>query len=368
MKILLACDKFKGSLSATKVCNAIGQGIISNAPDATLIQQPLADGGDGTLKIMESQIGFEKISVKTIDPLNRKVEATYLSNQKTAFIELAEASGITLLHSTELDVLKTNTVGTGLLIHHAIKAGHQEIILALGGSCTNDVGLGIAYALGFVFLDESNTSMIPTGGNLKSITKIIPPTAIPTYKLTILSDVTNPLYGTSGAAHVYAPQKGANQDEIILLDYGMKHIANLINQTFGKEIDELEGGGAAGGIAAGLYGLLKNVEIKNGFDFIAEKVSLYEVIQQVDYVITGEGKFDKTSLNGKVVGKLLELCEKFEKPLIVVSGNQVISDNQIKSLNIYATDSILNYATDVKDAMMDAEKYLMEIGSNLRFK
>ncbi len=367
MKILIACDKFKGSMNANQVCRSIEKGILATYSNAVCVTQPLADGGDGTLQILQNHFKFDNVTLNTIDPLNRKIDARYLSRDKTALIELAEASGITLLHKTELDVLSANSVGTGLLMHHALEQGHQKIMLALGGSCTNDVGLGIAYALGFQFLNTENISIIPCGANLIAIKKIIAPKAIPPFQLTILTDVDNPLYGPNGAAHTFGTQKGANQDEVILLDNGVKHIAELIQKSFGKKINNLKGGGAAGGIAAGLFGLLHNVEIKNGFDFIAEKLVLEEKIKEADYVITGEGKLDATSLNGKIVGKLLEMCKKYEKPLIVVAGSQDLKKEQLDSLGFYVADSILNYAKDLKDAMEHGERYLEEIGTRLRF-
>lgn len=366
MKILIACDKFKGSLSAVQVCVAIEKGILTTYPTATCIQQPLADGGDGTLQILQNHFDYQEIIVDTIDPLNRKIKAKYLSDQNTAFIELAEASGITLLHKSELDVLNTNTIGTGLLMRHALESGHQQIILSLGGSCTNDAGLGIAYALGYQFFDENNKSIIPSGGNLSTIKTIKIPENLTPFQLTILSDVTNPLYGPNGAAHIYAPQKGANQDQVILLNHGLIKIAELIKTTFDKSIDEIIGGGAAGGIAAGLYGVMDEVVLQNGFDFISEKLNLKELIQQVDYVITGEGKFDQTSLNGKVVGELLKLCNEFKKPIIVVSGKQDLKAEILNTLPIYATDSIVNYAKETNDAMRNAEQYLTEIATNLK--
>ena len=368
MKILIACDKFKGTLTADQVCKAIEKGVLSSNPVFECLRLPLADGGDGTLQILQHHFDFNLISLETIDPLSRKINASYLSNNKTAFIELAEASGIALLHNSELDVLNATTIGTGLLVRHALENKHSEIVLALGGSCTNDVGLGIAYALGFLFLDKDDNSVIPAGGNLKTIYKIIPPKELATFQLTILCDVKNPLTGIHGAAHVFGPQKGANQDEVVLLDYGMVHIADLIEKTFSKSIVAIEGGGAAGGIAAGLFGMLNNVQIMSGFDFIAKKLGLVGKIKQTDYIITGEGKFDQTSLNGKVVGKLLEIGRQFEKPIIVLSGTQDISLEEIDSYPIYASNSIMDHAIDLNDAMSNGEIHLEKMAAQLKFK
>jgi len=365
MKVLIACDKFKGSLDALKVCKSIASGLQQAKENISIEIQPLADGGDGTLQVLQSCYNYKLISVDTIDPLHRKIKANYLSDGNVAYIELAEASGIVRLKNSEYDVLSTTTIGTGNLIKHALQNSHNEIILSVGGSCSNDVGLGIAYALGFSFLDFDNNILIPCGSNLHLINKIIKPIHPIADKVTILCDVQNTLFGEDGAAHIFGPQKGASTSDIILLDKGMIHISNLIKQEFKKDISLLKGGGAAGGVPAGLFGLLNDIHIKNGFNYISELSNLEEKIKSSDLVITGEGQLDRQSLQGKVIGRISSLCYKNDIPLIAVVGLSKISQNEKKKLGLQQIHEILSIAKNQEDAIQNCEFYLNEIGRNL---
>lgn len=369
MKILIVCDKFKGSLDAATVCKSIAVGIKANNKNKGIhcIIQPVADGGDGTLAILQSLLKLDTITVETIDPLNRKIKANYLSDGSTAYIELAFASGMVHLTKGELNVLKTTTVGTGLLLKHALQNKHKQIVLSLGGSCTNDVGLGIAHTLGFQFLNNNRQSIIPCGGNLHSIKKINKPKNPVEAKFRILCDVDNPLYGINGAAHVFAKQKGATQKEILQLDDSMQQLSKLLENHRGKSISTLKGGGAAGGIAAGLYALLNDVIIGNGFDYLSQLIDLENVIANSDLVITGEGKLDLQSLGGKVVGKIASICKKHNILLIAITGSNALSQPEMEAAYISEVYAIMDYAKSLEDAIENGEKYIGEISRIIDF-
>lgn len=256
MKIILAPDKFKGSLTGNEFCDVVTIGIKKTIPTAEIIRLPLADGGDGTIEVLANPLQGELISVQVNDPLFRKIEASYLwiETKQTAFIEMAEASGMKLLQAAEQNCRKTTTFGTGEIILKAIEKGAKTIILGIGGSATNDCGIGMAKALGYNFLDKNNQEIIPIGENLSSIqqidtSKVHPKLASIDFK--IACDVTNPLHGLQGAAHVYGAQKGASQNDIELLDNGLIHIAKIFQKEFNIDAQNIEGSGAAGGMGAG---------------------------------------------------------------------------------------------------------------------
>jgi len=277
MTILIACDKFKNSLSAVKVCTAIANGLNHKSANLEILIHPMADGGDGTLAVLKEHIELHTHKIQTINPVNKNIQASYASFGNTAYIELAKASGIELLKKEELNPMITTTIGTGYLVKDAIISGFENIVISIGGSCTTDAGLGIAHALGFSFLNSSGDELVPSGGNLSQITSIIKPAETFNCQFTILCDVDNPLFGPNGAAYVFGPQKGATEDLVKALDEGLQHIAKLIQSFNDKTIGSIKGGGAAGGISAGLYGLL-DADIKSGFDYLSSLSKLEEKI------------------------------------------------------------------------------------------
>ncbi len=365
MKILIASDKFKGSLSAQEVCEAIAKGIRQQNTSAECILHPMADGGDGTMVILKDKLKLAIVKVKTVDPLNREIQAEYLIDDDTAYFELAEASGMSRLASSEKNPLLTNTLGTGLLLKHAISKGYKKLILGLGGSCTTDAGLGIAHALGFQFIDNKGSEVIPSGGNLLQIKKIQLLDNLD-IDLQILCDVKNPLYGKKGAAQVFGRQKGADDDDIKLLDQGLEHIANLIHKHTGKAIDQLEGGGSAGGIAAGLAGLM-NAQLLNGFDYLSKLTHLEQKIQDADLVITGEGRLDSSSVNTKVVGSMSSLCRQYKKPLIAIVGACDLEQSVLDKAHIQQVFTVMSLAKNQEDAIQHPARYLSMIASVLQY-
>lgn len=364
MNILIACDKFKGSLSARKVCAAIAHGLQQRDPQVTMRLLPMADGGDGSLDILADYQETIRMTVSTIDPLGRPLEAYYLLAGTTAYVELAEASGLVRLAENERNPLYTDTRGTGILIEDAIKQGAEEVVLLAGGSSTNDLALGIAQALGYRFLAENGEILKPIGRNLGVIHQIERPQSFALPRMTVLSDVTNPLYGPNGAAYVYGPQKGASPKEVALLDQGLRHMAALIQTQLGVHVHTLEGGGCAGGIGAGMVGLL-GAQLKPGFQTLSEWVDLRASVQWADWVISGEGKLDTSSLQGKVVGGVAELCKGYGKRMMVCAGINQLDPTVLVNTPIEAVFDIASIAKDLEDAMARPAYYLAQIGANL---
>lgn len=364
LRILLAPDKFKGSLSAEEVCQALELGISKQLPNAEIRSLPLADGGDGTLAILANYLNLKEITVDTVDPLGRPIQATYLVDEKRAFIEVASASGMVLLTKEERNPMHTSTYGTGLMVKDAIEKGKTEIYLLLGGSATNDMGLGIASALGVEF--EGTTNLSINGGNLSEI-KNVSLSAKPISRnvnFTLFCDVTNPIYGPNGAAHVYARQKGASDKEIELLDQGLRHVTTLLQPFTDVDLSTLPGGGAAGGIGIGMLALFK-AKLQSGFAAISELTSLEKHLEWADVVLTGEGQIDSQSLQGKVVGNIVDLCLKHKKPCHVVVGHSAFTKTSALSNGITSLSALTDLESDVHVCMTQGARLLEEIGERL---
>lgn len=346
MYILVAPDKFRGSLEASEVCQSISEGIRLAYPDAEIVNIPLADGGEGTTRILTERSDGKFVTAVVHDPLGRYIEAEYgiSGDGTTAFIEMAAASGLNLLKPFEQNPLLTSTIGTGELILHAIEAGVKEIILGIGGSATTDAGIGMAYALGYEFFDENKEALAPTGGNLSRI-KLISSEKVyqklKSIRFTVACDVTNPLYGESGAAYVYGPQKGASKTIVSQLDQGLRNIASVAAETFGYDISDKPGTGAAGGLGAGVLWFL-DAALREGVGIVMERCNIENHIKNADLVITGEGKVDEQTLSGKVVKGLADLCQKYQVPLAVVCGTLMITSSETKEAGITYAVSVLN--------------------------
>ena len=366
MKILIAPDKFKGSLSAQAVCEAIGKGLKKNNSSIEIIYHPMADGGDGSLEILSRHLSLGKNKIQTTDPIGKEISTYYFTSSDAAFIEVASASGLVLLAEKERNPMHTSTVGTGKIIADAISKGFQNIYLFLGGSATNDAGMGIATSLGFQFLDENKNELSPIGKNLSKVKFVNSSLTfdLKKIKITVLCDVNNPLFGTSGAAFVYAKQKGATEKEILQLDKGLRNLCNVLEKNTGIKISELKGGGAAGGIGAGLVALL-NAKLENGFDTISELTELEKQIESADWVISGEGKLDKQSLQGKVVNGVSNLCKKYKKPFSLFVGKNELSEKQIEILGAKHLFTISEKAKSLEDSMSNGAIYLTKLASNI---
>ncbi len=358
MKILIAPDKFKGSLSAAQLSGILSTVLTENGHECMI--HPLADGGDGSIEILEHYLDVEKVFGKTIDPLAREISCFYLRSDNTAFIELASASGYALLQKEERNPMHTSTEGTGRMIRHAIEAGAKQILLFLGGSSTNDAGVGILSELGFTFLDKSGQELEPVGKNLINIASITAPKSKELLESTfiLLCDVTNPLYGESGAAYTYARQKGASDKEIIALDDGLINFAKVLQKTVNIDVQAIPGTGAAGGIPAGLIALM-GAQKKSGAEYFMGLTAFNLRLDECDIVITGEGGLDGQSLHGKVPGSVLQRARLHEKPVYFFVGHCKYEElPQIPKDHVYA---VMDIATDESDAFLHTHEYIIRL-------
>jgi glycerate kinase len=372
MNILICPDKFKDSLTAQQVCEALEIGIKKRRPKSVIQLMPLADGGEGTLEVIKTIHGGEWIKKKVNDPLFRPIEANYLwlADQKIAYIEMSRASGIELLNIKERNPYLTSTFGTGELILDAIEKGAIEIILTIGGSATNDAGIGMAAAVGFKFLNKEKEELKAVGESLPLIHSIVASPfihKIQGVKFKVITDVQNPLAGKEGAAHVFAKQKGANSEMIKYLDKGLINIQKLIGKTEKGIIGEMKGAGAAGGLGAGAIYFLQ-AEITMGAEWLLNKIHFDRAVKKADYVITGEGKIDGQTWGGKLISQVINRCDKQFKQAILVCG--VFEDPEklpifFDSKEVY---SVLSKAKNSKDSMANAAIYLEQLGEEIALK
>ena len=357
LKVLIAPDKFKGSLSAAAVCSAVTEAILKRKKDTLITSVPLADGGEGTQELLT---GFYKASSMTLSvngPLFSPVTASYSisSDGTTAIIEMAMASGLQLLDQKDRNPLYTTTYGTGELISDALNRGVDKIILGIGGSATNDAGIGMAAALGFQFLDAAGEILKPIGKNLVRLHSIKSDFLHPRLnkvKFITLCDVDNPLHGPEGAAFIYGPQKGAAKHDIQLLDDGLRHFENIIQTSFNAKVN-FPGAGAAGGLGAGSSFFL-NATLLKGIDYIIKITRLEEKIMAADLIITGEGKLDNQSLAGKVVVEVSRLANSFGKPVVAICGKCELTSEALKKTGIRQIISLVDDNTPPEKAIQDA--------------
>ena len=369
MKIVLAPDKFKGSLTGLQFCAAVEEGIREVLPNTEIIKMPLADGGDGTIDVLEYHLKGKRVLVKVNDPLFRQIEASYLNMEsiKTSFIEMAEASGMYLLKKEEQNCFNTTTLGTGELILDAINRGAKTIILGIGGSATNDCGMGMAVALGYKFEDKNGKELKPIGENLSKIKMINNHHVIDTLKsidFKIACDVTNPLYGEHGAAFVYGSQKGASEDEIKALDKGLKNMSKLFKRQFLMDVQKIKGAGAAGGMGAGTLVFL-NAELKSGIDLVKDLVDFDSKIKGANWMITGEGKLDSQTLSGKTISGVLSSAKRQNIPVAALCGTVSLSREEAEKFGISYTDAIMETANSLEDAMDNGYQYIKQMASKL---
>jgi glycerate kinase len=353
MKVIIAPDKFKGSLTSFEACEAIAAGIRAGGGRMDIFSFPMADGGDGFAAVMKYYLRTDTVHCHTEDPLGRPMEASYELKEEIAIVEVASASGLVLLKEGERNVLNTSTFGTGLMIKDAIRSGARKIILGLGGSATNDAGMGILTALDFRFMDKDGHPLKACGGNLGSIDVIVPPDHLPDIRFDIACDVQNVLYGQQGAAYIYAPQKGASAEEVRVLDAGLRHFAGLLRQG----IADVPGTGAAGGIAAGLMGFF-DVHLKMGIELIMSTSGIQHAIPGARLVITGEGKVDRQTLYGKVVSEIAALADQYRIPAIAFCGISEVDDP--RRLKLQTVQVITPVNMSIAEAMADAARLLTE--------
>ncbi len=307
MKVVIATDSFKGTLTAYEACEIIAKAICESAPEAQLVLKPMADGGEGTAQAMIKAANGRWVPQTVMGPLSEmQVEAGFAwFKDKTALVEMASASGLELLSAEQMNPLNTTTYGTGQLIKAALKYSARKILLAVGGSATVDGGIGAAMALGWKFLDHQDNPVPLGGAGLEKITKIVRPENFSLVPVEVLCDVDNPLCGEKGAAKVYGPQKGATPEMVEQLEKGLAHLAELVRKQLQRDID-VPGAGAAGGLTAGAIAFM-NAAVVSGIETVMARSNLRAELESADWVITGEGSFDRQSLYGKVVSGILKL-------------------------------------------------------------
>ena len=356
MRIIICPDSYKGSATAAEAAEAIRNGITSVRPDAECVLLPIADGGEGSAAVIREALGAEWMHADVTGPYGETVRAKYALCGEDAYIEMAEASGLCL--SERREPLSASTRGTGELILDAVRRGARRITVFIGGSATCDGGIGMAEALGCRFFDADGNAVKCVGGGMQSIARIMLPDRDPLEGIAVIcaSDVTNPTYGEQGAAFVFAPQKGASPEDVLALDRGLRNLADVIERGLGIDVHTLAGGGAAGGLGAGLYAFA-HAEICGGFDLIAEVLDLDRRIAEADAVITGEGCTDTQSMMGKAVGSIAEIAKKHGKKCILVSG-AVKTPDKLAELGIYRSYSCVDHAPSVEESMKNAPEYI----------
>ena len=373
MKILIACDSFKDALNATEVCRSIERGWRLADPSVSATIFPLADGGEGTFAILAEHLHLEKIDIVVKDALFRPIKAQYGFNNASkdkntegvAFIEMAQAAGLQLLNKNERNPLKTSTLGVGELINDAKKRGAKKIILAIGGSATNDAGMGMATALGYGFLDKNGQKLLPVGENLIKIDRIERGNTIfdtSKIKVEVMCDVKNPLFGTNGAAYVYTRQKGATSADIEQLDKGLRHFADKMSAFNGSPF--AEGAGAAGGLGFGAMCFL-NAELKSGIDVILDITHFDKQLIDKDLIITGEGRLDSQTAQGKLINGLVERAKKHKIPIIALCGALEATPQYINDLGLFAAFPIGQKPTNLADALAHTGENLEKTMCNI---
>lgn len=322
-KIVLIPDSFKGTLSSKQICEIVSAEITQQFPNCEIVSIPVADGGEGSVDCFLSALDGEKITAIVSGPHLEKMESYfgYLPESSTAVIEMASCAGLPLVENQK-DPLGTTTYGVGELLLEAASHGVTKIILGLGGSCTTDGGCGAAAACGIKFYDEAGNSFIPTGETLSQIehidTSSLDP-AIKTVDIVAMCDIENPMYGPEGAAYIFAPQKGATENEVKLLDEGLIHLANVIKQDLRADVATIPGAGAAGAMGAGMVAFF-GAQLQMGIETVLDTVHFSEIIKDADLVITGEGKLDSQSLRGKVVIGVAKRAQDAGIPVISLVG------------------------------------------------
>jgi glycerate kinase len=323
MRILVAPDKFKGSLSAQEVAENIAQGLHDVLPEAKIDILPLADGGEGTAEVICAALGGSWVQCHAHDPLGRKMEAryTWINDLKLAVMEMSEAAGMRRVSENERDPLQANTFGVGEMVLDAVRRGAREMIIGLGGSATNDGGFGMARALGFRFDYEHGQAKEHEYEvrELIHLVKIRRPEGLILPKIIAAVDVKNPLLGENGATRVYGPQKGASAEQLEVLEKVLTRLADVVAKDFGIDFRDQSGAGAAGGLGFGLMAFC-GAKVRPGFDVVAEAVDLAGKMRNVDLVITGEGKLDRQTLSGKTPAGIARLAEKLGKRVFAIVG------------------------------------------------
>ena len=332
MRFLIAPDKFKGSLDARAVAEQIALGIRDVMPDAEIVIAPIADGGEGTAEAICGARAGEWVTCAAHDALGRTIQARYawLADAKTAVMDMSEAAGLRRLLPNERDVRKADSFGVGEMLLHAANRGAREIIVGLGGSATNDGGVGLARALGFRFLDRDSVEILTDVLRLSALVRIVRPADLALPSIVAATDVRNPFLGARGASHTYARQKGADDNQIEAMEEALTRLADVAANDLGNNFRDVPGAGAAGGLGFGLLTFC-GAQIREGFDVIAEIIELKSAVAKSDIVITGEGSLDRQTLEGKGPGGVAHLARALGKRVYAIAG-RAADDAEVHAL------------------------------------
>lgn len=369
MKIVIAPDSFKGSLTASQVADAVERGIEKVYTDASIVKVPMADGGEGTAQSLVDATNGHFIKTIVKDPLMRDIEACYgiLGDEETVVIEMAAASGLTLLKQEEQNPLIATTFGTGQLIMHALNQGCRKFIIGIGGSATNDGGAGAMQALGIKLIDTNGKDIGLGGGVLKNLQTIDMnkmDDRIKQCRFTVACDVDNPLCGSEGASHVFGPQKGADRFMVDVLDNCLNHFGNIIEKDLKRSIKNSKGAGAAGGFGGSLMAFL-DAELNEGIHIVINAVQLEKKIKNADIVLTGEGKIDNQTAYGKTPMGVASLSKKHNIPVIGICGSLGEGHKVLYNKGFDSIFSIIDRPMALKDAVEDAEQLIVDCSERI---
>lgn len=369
MKIVIAPDSWKESLSALEVANAIELGFREIWPDADYVKLPVADGGEGTVEAMVAATAGRIVEVDVTGPLGEPVTAFYglSGDARSAFIEMAAASGLEQVPSHLRNPLKTTSWGTGELIRHALDAGVEHIIIGLGGSATNDGGAGMVQALGGKLLDAQGNNIALGGAALETLVQIDVSQLDPRLtgcRIEVACDVTNPLTGKEGASAVFGPQKGGTPEMITRLDTALEHYAHLIARDLDVEVLTLAGGGAAGGMGAALYAFC-GAQLRRGIEIVTDALHLDACVADADLVITGEGRIDSQTIHGKVPVGVAKVAKRYHKPVIGIAGSLTPDVGVVHEHGLDAVFSVINSVSSLEDALKNAAENVRRTARNV---
>ena len=369
MKIVIAPDSYKESLSATEVAQAIEKGFREIFPQAQFVSIPVADGGEGTVEAMIAATQGRSMTSKVTGPLGQTVSAQWgLSGDgQTAFIEMAAASGLALVPPESRNPLVTTSYGTGELILQALESGAKNIIIGIGGSATNDGGAGMVQALGAKLCDANGKEIGFGGGSLMSLNRIDISgldTRLQACSIRVACDVTNPLIGPSGASSIFGPQKGATEAMIAELDSNLAHYADVIKASLNVDVLDVPGSGAAGGMGAALMAFL-GADLRSGIEIVTQALNLEEHVHDCTFVITGEGRIDSQSIHGKVPVGVANVAKKYHKPVIGIAGSLTRDVGVVHQHGIDSVFSVLNHIGSLEDAFREAAENIYMTSRNI---
>ncbi len=359
-KIVFAPQGFKESLTGIEIARAMAQGAKAVWPDAEAVLVPVADGGDGTLQSLVDASGGEVRTTTALDPLGRDIEVEWgaLGDGKTAVIEMARSSGLALLDPSERDPLRASTFGVGQVMKTALDDGFTHFIIGIGGSATNDAGAGMAHALGAKLTDSDGNELPPGGAALADLERIDISgidSRLAGVSIEVACDVNNPLCGPTGASAIFGPQKGATADQVTQLDAALNRFGEVAKRDLGRDIGEIPGAGAAGGLGAGLMAFA-NARLRLGADIVLEAVGLEEKLEDADLVVVGEGQFDRSTVFNKSPVAVAERAQRKGIPVIGIAGSLGAGYHEVHKHGIDAVFSLVSGPMSLQEAMADTEK------------